>query len=208
MADSLLDINYPTYPLFPFDPNWASEPKTMASMTRRVVEFQGTSQQLVLLTEDCPIQFNAAFLFTTKADIYTMWEFFCARRGRCQRFWIKHPKRLFRLKVAAGTGTDFLGCYPNAFHRPFRAYERLYIRMNNGDILTRSVTAAEYNEGEDRLDLTLDSNLDRDIGLTDYDCIGRLLLCRFDADELPEVIYTTTISEVQFSFVELVQEYP
>jgi hypothetical protein len=207
VADSLLDINYPTVPLLATTPNWATRPSSKMAMTRRLVGHFGTSHQLISLTDDCPLTFEAGYTFVDKSEDNTIITFFIARRGRVQRFWVFHPHRLFRLKVAASNASDFMGCYPNDFHLQYQGYERIYIRMNDGDILTRAVTAASYNEGEDRLDLTLDSNLDRDIGLTEYDVLGRCLLVRFDTDTLRLRALTDSIGEAKLSFAELVQEY-
>ena len=205
MADSLLDLG--STPVFPLEPNWATEPSTNLTMTRRLLGYRGTIQSLFSLTPDVPVVFQAKFTVYDKTDENTIMDFFHARKGRNQRFWIKHPRQHFTLKETAGNGTLSMVCNPNDSHNQWQGYERIYIRMTDGDLLTRKVTAANYNEAQDEVTLTLNSALDRDITTTNQNLIGRMLLCRFDSDDFRVTWLTTITMEFSLKFYELVGEY-
>jgi hypothetical protein len=210
MADS-----YPTadvgavadFPRFPFDPNWAEMPQTKLTLLKRILQHRGTSHELTSLTDEVPIGFEAGFTLFTRADYNTMLDFFVDARGRANRFWVKHPRRHFKLKVAASNGDSQIKCYDNNFHNQYQGEERLYIIMNDGDVLARHITAASYDSGNDWLLLSLNTQLDRDISLTNHVIIGRYLLARFDDDEWTYTAQTDTVIEFSFNFMELVREY-
>jgi len=206
MADSLEDLGTGgSALLFPLEPNWASNPTTDLAMLRRVLSQRGTSHQLKSLTDDVPLKFKAGFTLLNKEQECTLLEFFCARLGRCQRFWIKHPRRHFELKSTATNGSATLVCNSNGFELQYQGYERIYILMNNGDVLTRKVTGATDDGSE--LTLNINTVLDREVTTDNHYRIGRLLWARFDNDELAERCVTNTICETSLDFVELVQEY-
>jgi hypothetical protein len=205
MADSLLDLE--AQPLFTLEPNWASSLNTSFAMSRLLTEYPGSAQNLESLTDDAPYMFDAGFLLTTKAEEYTLLAFFNARRGMNQRFWMRHPQTAFTLKTAALAGSTSLVCSSNASWQIYRGWERLYIRMSNGDTLTRQIAALTHDTVADTAVLTLTSPLDRDLTLTNHDLIGRLLLVRLADDTLSHKIASDTVSKVDLSFIELVQEY-
>jgi len=205
MADSLLDLG--TTSMFPLEPNWVSNPKTNIGMARRVLGYRGTAETLFAVSDDVPVTFEAKFTIFNKTDENTILDFFLARKGRNQRFWIKHPRRHFTLKDNASNGAATLVCNTNDADRQWQGYERIYILMNDGDVLTRKVNSVTYSEANDEVTLTLNNVIDRDITTTNHAIIGRLLLCRFDSDEFAVRWYTTVTSDFNLRFYELVGEY-
>ena len=79
--------------------------------------------------------------------------------------------------------------------------------MNNGDLITRKITGAEYDKNDDELILSFTGDTDRDINLGDYQRMGRLLLVRLDSDDLTIRMETPSICTFSLKFVELVNEY-
>lgn len=205
MADSLLDLG--STPVFPLEPNWVSQPSTNISLSRNLLAYRGTKHSIFPITDDAPITFEAHFTIYEKSDEDTFLDFFHARRGRNQRFWVKHPRQHFALKETASNGALSMVCYPNSAHDQFQGYERIYVVMSTGDIVTRKVNSATYSSDDDEINLAINSALDRDITISNQILIGRVLLCRFDSDELSVSHVTTTTCEFSLKFYELVKEY-
>jgi hypothetical protein len=147
------------------------------------------------------------FTIFTLADYNTMMGHFCTAQGRCNRFWVKHPRRHFELKTNASNGSSQLIMYPNNFHLQYQGYERLYIEMDDGDILAREITAATYNSALNQLELSINTAIDRDVTTTNHVIIGRYLLVRFDSDSMRLEAVTDQVCELSLSFTELVREY-
>lgn len=210
MADS-----YPTadvgleadFPRFPFHPNWTSPPTTKVDLVRTLIAMRGAAHAIRSVSDDAPISFEAKYTLFTRADYNTLLDFFVDARGKVNRFWVWHPHRSFKLKTNAGNGDGEIYCYPNFFQKQYQGYERIYITMTDGDVVARHVTDATYNESEDRLELSLNTALDRDITTTNHRIIGRYLLVRFDTDEIEFSIETDTVCETSLAFRELVKEY-
>jgi hypothetical protein len=176
-------------------------------MTRRILGYRGTQEDIFQLTDDVPIAFQEKFTVYDKTDESAMLAFFHARRGRRDRFWVKHPSQNFELKSTASSGSSTMLCYPNNSHLQWQGYERIYILMADGDVLTRKVNSVTYSESSNHVSLALNNALDRDITTTNQVLIGRLLLCRFDSDELRMNWKSTVTSDFTVKFHEVVGEY-
>ncbi len=205
MADSLLDLG--STPVFPLEPNWVSDPKTNVALPRTLLGYRGTRHSLYTVSDDAPVSFDAQFTIYDKTDENTIMDFFHARKGRNQRFWVKHPRQHFTLKNTASNGALTMVCNSNDSHNQWQGYERIYIRMTDEDVLTRKVTSVSYNDVSDQVSLTLNSGLDRDVTTANQNLIGRMLLCRFDSDELNVKWISTITTEFSLSFYELTGEY-
>jgi hypothetical protein len=207
MANDFEDIDYPNIPIFPLLPNWASEPGSEILLARTIHEYRGTAQRLISFTPDVPISFDASFTTYNKEDEYLLIDFYNNRKGKNERFWSYHPKIAFELKQDMGSGATALVCLPNYAEAQYQGYERIYIVMNDGDILTRKVNNVIYDDLQDELSVEIATALDRDIDEDGYTRIGRFLLSRFDEDELNLNHKTSLTTETDLRFYELVQEY-
>ena len=205
MADDLLNLG--TEPIFPLSLNWLTTPQTGLIMSRSILQKRGTVQVLNILTDDVPQTFQSAYVLFNKEDEYTLLEFLHNQKGKNNRFWLFHPKQSFVLKVTASLGSSALICEPNMASSSYQGFERIWIGMNNGDLLSRHVFSVTYDELVDEMTLNLSDPLDREVNLTNYYAMGRVLLVRFDDDEFSFKIQTNVVSEIDFNFYELVQEY-
>jgi hypothetical protein len=209
--DNLQDLA--SQPLFSFAFDWSTQPKTTSTMLRRWFFYPGTAQKLYSLNPIGAINVNGSLTFFTHAELNLFLDFMRARRGRVERFWIRHPKQTFTLKTTAGTGTLVLVCQRNDFQLPWQGYERVYITMNNGDTITQKITGVYDNILGDQLEITLQHPLDRDVFVDtlfttrNYNSIGRLLLVRFESDEFEIKSITEGISQVDIQVVELIKDY-
>lgn len=206
MADSRL--NLAGYQLFPFAPNWQTSPKSTASLLRRTLQYPGTVAQQFALSDRTPLAFEATFLMKTREDIYNLQDFFDDRLGKVNQFWIEHPASWALLAEDAAIYDEILVCQDNDASIGYQGYERLYVRMSNGDITTRHVSSIVHNATTGYEEYWLTSQLAYAITTTNHYRIGRLLFVRFDNDQLRLKYHTDCVAEVELSFYELVEEYP
>jgi hypothetical protein len=194
--------------LFPFEPSWADQPEISPVIMRRIITHRGTVQQVESTMGDVPVRLTLGFSLLSADDIFSMTEFFMARKGRFGRFWIMHPTEAFTLKSAASLDQNSLICHDNLAARQFQGYERIYINMTDGDVLIRKVTAIVSDQVTGTCELTLDTPLDRVINADNHIRIGRVYLVRFDQDDL-SFNYATpdAVGDIRLSFYELVKEY-
>lgn len=203
MADSLLDIG--TEQIFPFSPNWIKDPKQSIVMTRFLKSYPGTATEIEELNKEAPIKQEFSFTVYNKADELALLSFIHDHKGRIIRFWIKYQAQSFKLSQPITINAPNFYVEHNDFNLSYVGYERIFFEMNNGDIITRHITAV--TEAGDELLLDVNSTFDRDIGLTDYVTLSRIVLARFDDDDFTFNIETDVVSEINMRFYELVKEY-
>jgi hypothetical protein len=206
MADSRLNLG--GYELFPFFPNWATKPKSTGSLLRRTLQYPGTVAELIDLSDQSPLTFEATFFLSTRANIFTLQDFFDDRLGKVNQFWVEHPPAWAILAEDAAIFDEILVCQDNDASISYHGHERLYVRMNNGDITTRHVSSIVHNAGTGYEEYWLTDGLAYAITTTNHYRIGRLLFVRFDQDSLQLKYNTDNKAEVTLKFYELVEEYP
>lgn len=119
-----------------------------------------------------------------------------------------HQAEAFTLAASASLNQNLLVCRDNLAARQFQGYERIYLLMNDGDILIRQVTAVESDQDGLLCTLTLDADLDRVVTPDTLARIGRVYLVRFDQDDLDFRFITPGVAgDVRIGFYELVKEY-
>ena len=205
MADDYQDLG--SYERFPLVPNWISPPESSYLVARWLVSMAGTVDSITAITDNAPLIFNAAFLIDNKSDEYDVLEFFYNRKGRHGKFWIQHPASCFILSKTANLGATSINCQPNKAHLSYQGFERIYILMDSPDTSTRKVGAVTYDDVDDEVDLELETALDREITPTNYQMVGRMLLVRFEEDNLTVESFTSEVSEIKCAFRELPEEY-
>lgn len=201
MADSLLDLGSTTT-LFATKPDYADGVGSgLADMGRDLIQGNLGRRQTRLRTTEVPLRVAYRFAMLTKSDEYDLVEFFCARRGMNKRFWLPLWNQAFVLKSAIAKLSYTFEIEDNNFDEVVKYYERIFIYTTTGDMITRKILTRTGNV------YTVETAFDRDIALTDVLYFGRLLMARFDQDELEVRHVTNTISEAEVNFVELPKEY-
>jgi len=203
--DSLLDIGGETE--FPFLMDWSTNPINKFQITRNLFEYRGTASKIEQQNPETPINVEADFYFENKEAEYTFLDFIHGRIGKTKRFWLRHPKQMFRLTEGVSNGSVVMRCEPNNFDLFHVGHERIYIEMNTGDTLTRHVENATYDSVNEELNLEIASAIDRSIDLTNYYIIGRYYLMRFDVDAFRLKIISNTKSQISLRFVEVIRDY-
>jgi len=203
MADSLEDLG--GYDLFPIEPNWAVTPKGDLDLAKELINYPGTVSQLIGFTYDVPEVWSFGFS-PDKDEEYDLINFFVGKYGRTGAFWMKLPHTEFTLTTTALSGSTELRVERNLAERQYQGYERVWIDMHTGDILTREVN--DTTDETTYLSLSLTTSLDRDITLTNHYKICRLLFCRFDEDALIMNYSQDYYPQITIYVRELVKEYP
>ena len=161
--------------------------------------------EMEVITPDVPIRMEMGFTVYNKSEEYDLIDFFVSRLAMVERFWIPWPRQQFTLNRDHNSGETTLDCYRNYAERQYQLYERIEILMNNGDRIIRKVIGTDNDETETRI--TIDTSLDRDVDQDGYLRISRLMLVRFDIDDLEMSCMTDRVGEVNLPFLELVHEY-
>lgn len=206
MADSYQDIGINTE-VFPFEFNWATQPKRKISIERFLHQKPGTVDTLEQKTNDTPMTFQGSIMLDSKQAYYNALQFIHDRRGKTQRFWVRHPAHILDLTEATGLGGYVMTCVPNEYYLHVQGYERLYILENSGDIISNKLIEATYDDLAGEMVLTVNSPWDRAVQVTGYQIIGLLLLARFDMNTFKVKMHNPQLFQMDFTFYELVREY-
>lgn len=202
MADDIADTE--GLQLFPLPVNWADDPQNQIYSPRILVQYPGTVMGLYPLSSNAPFSVRAGFLTANRQEQYDLIDFFNRMRGKHGRFWLKHPKTAFTLKQDAIAGAAFLSVENNDALDQYQGYERVYIERIDGSVIIRKIGIQIIANQH-----TLAFTTPLIAGLSTNECriIGRLLLVRFDKDELVMKLDSETVSEPVLTFKELINEY-
>jgi hypothetical protein len=192
-------------PLFPFQAITGSA--SMASGKGTHVVAGGLNREAVATLRTYlrnRIGFDIAL--TARAEIAALWQFFHARRGRWQRFWLAPLTR--DLELAANVGANdttlklanFTG-YATLFNAGGSRCKTLFIRSGNNWWIRR---VSSLSPGEERV--TLDAALGA-VCAAATTHVGLLRLVRFAADDLDLKSSTPIFADVSIAFLEAEKEY-
>jgi hypothetical protein len=209
MSDSICDL-IRTNDLFSAQPDWIDGFDSEFKLNRDVLQVDGGLPKINEISDYLPNKVNYNFTNLNKENEYYITNFFEAHYGKCNRFWVPIWYNQFTLDQDVSILSTDLYVTHTDFNYIYQGYERIFIKLKNGDLLTRWITAvtlddpcapyADYH-------LTIQTAIDRNILITDVAFFGLLLLARFDIDELEIPFETDRISEFSIPFVELINEY-
>lgn len=205
MADSLLDLCQTT-DLFTYPHNWVSTVEQDVDFMRTIIQYTGTPGKIKNLSDDIPVNVGLSFTNLTKTSEYDLLKFFCDHRGRCNRFWLPIPEQYYVMAADALIGSNEINIAIHGEYTFFRGYERMFMILTNGDMLTRRILDFDCLGSNNNI-MTIESVLDRNIAVTDVLLFGKLILCRFDQDEVQFTHENNIISSCALSFQELTKEY-
>jgi hypothetical protein len=199
-VDSLADLS--SHPIFTQHPDWSNLPAVELGFGRDVLQSHLGRGRIRDLTSDLSRTIEYGFTEATKALEYYLLNFFCSRKGRNERFWLPTWYQSFTLSDTIVNGTYIFKCSDYHFDEVARWYERIFFYLKDGSLLTREVISANS-----ATEFVVNTAWDRDIAATDVLYFGRLLLGRFDQDELEVGHLTDKVAEIRFKFRELAKEY-
>lgn len=205
MADNLVDTG--STPFFPFGPNFKSSVSVSIQPAASLIEFPGTIGEVESDSDKRGVTLRGKYLLQDISDIYQMIDFFTDKLGRRDRFWLYGPTDEFTIYANALQTLTQIEFYSNGYQDVYTTNDRFYIRMPDGDIITRKVNSVSYNDVSDTITVSFSTGLDRDVLLSNEVMFGRLYLVRHDVDTLSLRFHTNSVAELSLRFFELVREY-
>lgn len=203
MADNLLGIS-PINDIFRVKPTWSKITDNF-DYTVEIFKLVGTVQEIHKWSDYVSHKLKMDFVSLDKIEEKTLYDFYIGKKGKLNKFWTLSFKSDFIL--TADSAANVLIVENNDFDKVFKGYERIFILMKDGDLITRKILSVTDGPTENELQITVETNFDRIITSTNYRYIGFLFLCRFDTDELNLKYINNSVTDVQLSFMELVNEY-
>ena len=171
------------------EPDWIEDIGSKFTVERRLLGYDYTVGVISSLNTDAPINMEVNFPLTNHEDIYNLLDFFNSRKAKTETFWFLHPARLFTLLDAYTASDSYIKCVRNYSHLWTQGLASqydwgIYIKMRNGDLITRKVTGIVDNASPPASYVYLDETIPRDINSTNHYIIGRILIGRFDQDDI------------------------
>jgi len=204
MADSILTVTS-EFEIFTSDPDWAEDVGAGVINSLDIYKPAGTASIIQQLSDKHPASFSLDFSFCSKEEEHRLVSFFIDRKGRFNRFWIRHPSSAFTLKATAAVGSSALVCERNDFDDIRSGYERIYIRIDNGDTIVRKIISCVTDSESTTVGLS--SALDRAVTKSNHTAIGKFVLVRFDEDTMKLNFKNMAIGRVSLKFFELPEEW-
>lgn len=187
-------------------PNWAETPKWKIQATSILTQYPGTSMELADKSLPIPKRRTLTYSNFTKELEFEMTSFFYSHFGRKQKFWQPSWDVSFKAYEDIQNGATQIKICTSNFYMVSQGYERFFMLLFNGDMISRQITeVTKQNEYEV---LHLKTEMDRSIALDEIELMCLFLLGRFDMDALIFRHDTDTISSVAWEFIELIREYP
>lgn len=204
MANDLKDLGSNTS-LFDFVPDWVSSIDFNLDVIRHYVRFPGGYPYMRQKSEFTPAQWSAEYVMTNKADENEFLLYLSERQGNVQRFWAVYPRTIFHMK-SDWESTD-ISCESNDFHFLHKGQERVFLVLNNGDLITRRVSSAVNDKISNTLTLVVANAPDAGtVTPADVAIFGRLYLARFNMVSFACKARTDSNSSFNLDFLE-VNEY-
>lgn len=208
MADSWEDMSGST-DIFTIGADWQTVPTQALEPFRTIIQYPGTGVKIRKITDNVQIKFTIHFGNMSKADEYALLSFFDLHRGRAKSFWLPIPKNYWTLDMDTLIGYPHYLVLKNSDPQWLRGYERMFLLLKNGDYIGREIynITTVSTPGQPNL-MTVVTALDRVVKVMDVELFGKLILCRFDQDEIELQHVSTALSDCDLSFQELPLEYP
>lgn len=190
------------------EPNWNRAIEVERALNAKLMGYPGTVQKILSWSDDLPAVVAFKLTNASKQDEFDLLTFFNLMKGRLGKFWVRSELKEFGLSQDMPQNSTGLYVNDNKFDLAYRGYERIYLDMANGDLITRKVTSVSSGPGAGELTLQIDTVTDRQINRADVRKFGRFLLVRFDVDKISFEHGEKSISDVEVKLRELVKEYP
>jgi hypothetical protein len=203
MSNSILDlVSSGTTTIFQLLPNWESSPEMEIPFGREVIQYDEAATVFRFLTSDLGWKVSADFFNVSKSVEFSLLDFFLQHKGKLNKFWLPVQFNYFKLKYNIAINSTSLFFNDDSFQFVYQGYERLFMLLKSGDMITRKISE-NLGGGE----YSVESAFDRAIAVSDVVLFGKIILCRFDQDELSLQYDTTDLSSCSLSFQELAKEY-
>ena len=152
--------------------------------------------------------YKALWTQIKKSQEYELLAFFVSRVGRYKNFWLPQWQNVYRLYEDVQAWDDSVRVHYGFFTDTFQGYERFFMELKDGSKIVRHIVSVT-NGGDDTETFHLERAMDRNISQDDILFFGKLVLTRFDQDEIEFEHHTSDSSDCNLmaSFLELTEEY-
>jgi hypothetical protein len=156
VADNLAGLG--GLPVFRVEPQWEDSFETDYQISRDIFRFPGTSEQIISINPERPTIAKLKFLFTSKEKEFEFWTFFNDRCGMLEKFWLLSPSEFFYLSEPITNGVNNITVKLNGFLSFRKGYERIYLLLTNGDLVTFKIDDAVSGPGADEQTLVTNTS--------------------------------------------------
>lgn len=197
------------YSLYRFEIDVKRSPQSALNASRQFLDDAGTKRGVATYTTNLPLIHSVSFTELERGNIKNLIEFFNTVRGRLKSFWWIVQQNLFTPASDYLLNQTVLAVEQNLFGENFRGYERIFLLLSSGDLLTFKVAAVISGLlPADPIGLQISAPLDRNLDIDEILIFGKLIFCRLDEDELKVKFSTSEIAETEIKLRELVEGYP
>jgi len=203
MADDIRDLG--SAGLWRPRGNWGTLPDYDFDTARQEVAYKGTVTAVEEFTPERPHKLEFEIQLRDHSEQFDFLEQFHAVLGMHNRAWLVLPLTMFRL-VTQATATDTVIEVARC-EFDYRGFERIAILLKDGDLITRAITASNFDENSGTLFLSFADGLDRVIAPDDVLSIATMPLIRLGLDAVTLEHDTDGVASVSVKVVELVNEY-
>lgn len=204
MADSLEDLGTTAIWQPESIINWATDPTVDFGLSRKVTRYPGSAQEFTLISEDNPRKWEfEVSLFSKQAEYDFLNDFIYTFQAMKKRFWFPLPVGLFQLHSFVSANNTMLTIKENGFD--YKGWERFYMRLTNGDQISRHITAIQRFPLTKTIDLTVSAMPNYDIYPEDVEFFSFLPLCRFDQNAIKQKFSNNVNSKFTLKLQELLE---
>ena len=194
------------------EPDWIEDVGSRFHVERRLIGYGFTAVELSSINTDAPINLELNYPIQNHENKYDLLDFFNSRKSKLESFWFLHPSRFFTLKSDYTANDTYITCLRNYSHLwtqslPSQYDWGIYIKMRNGDLITRKVTGIVDSAVPSASYVYLDEVIPRDINETNHFIIGITLVGRFDDDDLNLQMQSNTQGIANIKLQENYREY-
>jgi hypothetical protein len=186
--------------------NWVKPVKGNYELSRQIADFPGTIQEVILNSEERPAKFELQLTFFDNYELTEILSFFSLHKGRWAKFWFLSQMAFFTINGDIVANDSNIRVVDNKFTKTFRGYERIYLKLKDGSLLTYKIASVEESQGE--IILQTETPVNRAIMAQEVEKISFMFLMRFDVDNMTPTHITDNKGNIDTTLIEVVKEYP
>lgn len=206
MADDLQGLD--SSPIMRIPVNYANDISGQMNVFRDILQFKGTTQEIINYATIYPKVYDLEFLFCNKEEKYNFLTFWHLLQGENKKFWYITEERAFELFSAIGSLDTSFVVDANNFIEIFQGHERVCFRFRDGDLLTRRISDVTENPIDNTYTLETGTTFDRVIQLTDIYGIYFIVPARFDNEVARITNESGHVHTTNLRVQEILTEYP
>jgi len=192
-------------PIFYHKPNWSRIPDVNFNFSREDTIYPGTVRTLSQI--NIPVRsFKYGYTNLNKTDEYDILSFFIDRKGRQKNFWLPIWKNTYVCISDILIGTLQILIKESNARYNYNQYEYVFIETIYNEFFYYQINSIEYvNSTTEKINLN--NTIIQTVNIENIKYCGKLLLVRFDTDDLEFTYPTSRTNELTLPFIELVNEY-